>query len=83
MKNDWLKAVLDGLMPPPVLTLRDVEFALRKLFPDPLIAEQKIGAMYGGVFRRREAYYDASGGRLPTREEAEGGALSARKGRDS
>lgn len=48
----------------PSITLRDVEDAIRSIVRDPIEAERKIGHMYGHAFRKKEAIYDASGGRL-------------------
>lgn len=53
------------LLAPPCLTLRDIEEELRKVARSPEHAERLVGNLYGGVFKKKEAVYDAAGGRWP------------------
>jgi hypothetical protein len=58
----------------PRVTLRDVEAALRQVTRDPVLAEQRVGHLYGHVFRNKETIYDAQGGRWTARERDHGEA---------
>jgi hypothetical protein len=69
MKFELLQQVIDkvlGAPKVPRITVRDVEDGLREVFRhDPLRAERAIGNMYGYMFKKKEAIYDAAGGRRP------------------
>jgi hypothetical protein len=57
------RAILDVAYGVPTITLRDIEDGLRQVIRDPIEAERKVGRLYGNVFKRKEADYDARGGR--------------------
>lgn len=43
------------MYPTPTVTLAQVADGLRKVIRDPVEAEQKVGTLYGQVFKRKEA----------------------------
>ena len=60
MKPEAWKQLYELFDPIPRITLADLEETIRKaLRDDPEMAEQAIGRMYGGAFKKKEELYDA------------------------
>ena len=61
LRPEIAPAMLDMAYPRPTLdnALRIAADGLRHVFRDPIEAEQKIGQLYGHVFKKKEAEYDA------------------------
>lgn len=60
MRRELLAQVLA-----PRVTISEMESTIRRaLHDDPMNAEKAVGRMYGYVFRKKEARYEAAGGRL-------------------
>jgi hypothetical protein len=70
MRPRIAQAILDIAYSTPRITLADVANGLRQVIHDPIEAERKVGALYGSVFKKKEAEYDARGGRHLTRPES-------------
>jgi hypothetical protein len=64
MRPKHLQDLLDSVLPPrPVfatMNLSDIENVLRHTVRDQIRTERAVGAMYGAVFKKREAHYDAT-----------------------
>jgi hypothetical protein len=62
--QQFVEKILAPTRSPVRITLRDIEESIRKITPDPMLAERRVGALYGQVFRRKERFHDyASEGR--------------------